>query len=185
MSWKVLEEIISWIANLIEIGSVIFVVLIFWRNSRRYARLVREGVSASGQPRPVALVIGVGADISGAVKAYLGEQGLSLPIENYYIRGFVPAKRFPHILRQLHEIKRRITAMGATEVHLFYRGPVTFSAALGAVLGNWVPVTIYAYEHGSYRPDFVLDKETVVGWPEQERQELLDVTLPVSRNEGS
>ena len=184
MSWNVLERIVSWIANLVQIGSVAFVVWVFWRNSRRYAKLVREGTKTTGHPRPVALAIGLGADIAGPVTAYLEEQERSMPLQNYCVEGFVPADRFPRTLRELHDIKRRITAMGATEVHLFYRGPVTFSSALGAVLDNWVPVTVYAYEHGTYRPDFVLDKETVVGWPEQPKQELLDVTLPSPEQGG-
>ena len=42
-------------------------------------------------------------------------------------------------------------------------GPVTFAAALGAMLDNWAPVHVYAFEHGTYRHHLVLEKETVVG----------------------
>ena len=52
---------------------------------------------------------------------------------------------------------------GATEVHLFYKGPVTMAMAIGAVTDNWVPIKVYEYTQGAYRLNLVLEKETVKG----------------------
>jgi hypothetical protein len=158
-----LWNILSVIANILQIGSVAVVVILFWRNSRRYAELVRRGTRPLGTPNPAALVIGFGMDIEGNVRQFLQETRRVLPMQVHYYQGIVPLERFPQILREVNESKRKLTAAGVTEVHFFYGGPVTFAAALGAMLDNWVPVHVYAFEQGTYRHHLVLEKETVVG----------------------
>ncbi len=163
MAWDFVWNVLGIIANVLQIGSVVIVVILFWRNSRRYAELVKRGTRPLGTPNPVALVVGLGMDIEGNVRQYLQENQRTMPLQTHFYQGVVPVEKFPQILKEINESKRKLTAVGVTEVHFFYGGPVTFAAALGAMLDNWVPVHVYAFEHGTYRHHLVLEKETVVG----------------------
>jgi SMODS-associated and fused to various effectors sensor domain len=163
MSLDWIWNVLSIVANVLQIGSVAIVVILFWRNSRRYAELVRQGTRPLGTPNPVALVVGLGMDIEGNVQQFLQENRRAMPVQVHYYQGVVPVEKFPQILKEINESKRKLTAAGVTEVHFFYGGPVTFAAALGAMLDNWVPVHVYAFEHGTYSHHLVLEKETVVG----------------------
>jgi len=182
MAWDVIWNILSVIANILQIGSVAVVVVLFWRNSRRYAELVRRGTRPLGTPNPVALVVGLGMDIEGNVRQYLQENRRAMPVQTHYYQGVVPLDKFPQILREINESKRKLTAAGVTQVHFFYGGPVTFAAALGAMLDNWVPVHVYAFEQGTYRHHLVLEKETVVG-PFLDSGESLQETVALAPQE--
>lgn len=182
MAWDVIWSILSVIANILQIGSVAIVVWLFWRERRRYADLVRRGTRPLGTPNPVALVIGLGMDIEGSVRQFLQETRRALPMQVHFYQGIVPIERFPQILREINESKRKLTAAGVTQAHLFYAGPVTFGAALGAMLDNWVPVHVYAFEQGTYRHHLVLEKETVVG-PFLDSGESLQETVALAPKE--
>jgi len=149
-------------ANIIQVGSFVFVLYLLWRTRRQLkqhlARL-KEQTSA----RPMALAIGLGGNIEGAVRQHLETHQLNMPIENFFREGFIPQEQFSIILRELMRTRDRLTNLGVTEVHLFYRGPVTFAMALGALIYNWVPVKLYEYREGEYKLNFVLEKETVLG----------------------
>ncbi len=47
------------------------------------------------------------------------------------------------LLQRVREERKRITNNGTCKIHLFYRGPVTFAAILGAELANKIPVMLY------------------------------------------
>ncbi len=157
-----LEKVLEVAANLLQVGSVAFTAGFFfynaWKLRRRLKALERQQTE-----HPVALAIGLGLNIEGAVRQYLREAGLDLPVENYFVEGYVPRDKFYDILRDINRIKARLTEEGVTEVHLFYRGPVTFAMALGAITDNWVPIKVYDYKGGKYQLHLVLEKETVVG----------------------
>lgn len=54
---------------------------------------------------------------------------------------------------------------------LFYGGPVTLMALIGAILDNWVPVKIFAH-NGKYVFHFTLTKELVKAVsPKPEKEE--------------
>lgn len=67
------------------------------------------------------------------------------------------------VLRDLLKAKGRLTEAGATELHMFYKGPVTLAMGVGAILDNWIPIKVYQYSDGTYKKDFVLEKGTVLG----------------------
>lgn len=157
---------IGFAADIIAIGTLLFTVVVFWRAKRKLA-LALKTVQARGGEAPVALSIGLGQDIHKAVELHLQERGLAMPVYNYTKTGVVPSNQFHSVLRDILEIKQRITSAGVKEVHLFYMGPVTLSVGLGAVLDNWVPVIVYKYANGQYGPEFVLQKETVLGLLDQ------------------
>lgn len=156
------ESIIGWIANIIQIGSVIFTAYSLWHAKRaldKYLKQRKTEVSA----RPWALIISLGSDIQGQVNAYLQDQKLDIPVEPYTREGFIGPDDFYPILKHLLSIKNKLTQAGVTEVHLFYKGPVTMAIALGAVTDNWVPLKVYEYSKGTYQLTCVLEKETVKG----------------------
>jgi len=157
-----LEPIVGWIANLIQISVFIFTLWVLWRTRRQLKNALKR-VQGQTSRHPVALIIGVGQDIEGAVIQYLGSINQSMPHRNYSRTGMVPNQKFYQILRDLLKIKQELTDAGVTEVHLFYMGPVTLAMALGAIFDNWVPVKLYKFQQGQYEFDFVLEKGTVLG----------------------
>ncbi len=157
-----LERIVSWVANSIQIGSVIFTVVSLWRARRALTRYL-EARKTTVTARPWALVISLGSDIQGQVQAYLQDQKLDMPIEPYVREGYIASESVYKILRDLVHVKDKLTKAGVTEVYLFYKGPVTLATAIGAVTDNWVPIKVYEYTKGAYQLTCVLEKETVKG----------------------
>lgn len=157
-----LSDVLSWAANLIQVGSFIFVVILFLRARAELKRYLRSRKTTISE-RPWALAVGLGGDISGSVREYLKDQGLNMQVEDYSREGYISPDDFHPILKDLLKIKDRLTQVGITELHLFYKGPVTMAMAIGAITDNWVPVKVYEYTKGSYQLDFVLEKETVKG----------------------
>jgi hypothetical protein len=153
---------LGWLANLIEIGSVVFTVVTLWRTRlalSRYLAARKTKMTA----RPWALVISLGSDILGQVKGYLADEKMDMPIESYSREGFISTDEFYPILKSIMMIKDKLTQAGATEVHLFYKGPVTMATAIGAATDNWIPIKVYEYTQGRYQLACVLEKETVKG----------------------
>jgi len=158
-----LFDFIGVAADVTGLAAIIFTVLVFWRArqklSQALADMAREYTSA-----PVALAIGIGQDISGAVRAYMQTPDFpSMPVRPYVQTGMVPHEKFYTIFQDLLKIKQELTDAGVTEVHLFYMGPVSLAIGVGAVFDNWVPVKVYKYVNGTYEQDFVLHKESVLG----------------------
>lgn len=161
-----LRDWIGVVADVIAIGTLIFTLLVLWRAKRKLA-LALKTLQNRGGEAPVALSIGLGQDIRRAVELHLQEHGLAMPVYDYHKMGVVPSNQFHSVLRDVLQIKQQITSAGVKEVHLFYMGPVTLSVGLGAVLDNWVPVIVYKFANGQYEPEFVLQKETVLGLLDQ------------------
>jgi len=113
--------------------------------------------------KPIALAIGLGGGIQGAVMKWLYDHDLQMPVRDYSIEGFVAQEKFGEIITEFNKIKAELTQQGVTEVHLFYKGPVTLAMALGSVFSNWVPLRVYAFADGSYSLQITFDKKTVRG----------------------
>lgn len=156
-------DVLGTLANLIEVVSFIVVVILFLQARRQFQRYLKTRATAVSE-QPWAIAVGIGGDIQGQVKRFLDKTGFSqMPLENYVHQGYVPPGDFYKVLRDMLRIKNKLAQGGATEVHLFYRGPVTLAMGIGSIFDNWVPVKIYEYDEGSYRLDFVLEKGTVLG----------------------
>ena len=160
------RDVLGLVSDFIAVGSFFFTLAVLWRARRRLAQALRT-IQTTNSQAPVALVIGLGQDIRGAVEQHLKEHGLSMPVYNYTRAGVVPSGQFHAVLHDILEIKQQATSAGAKEVHLFYMGPVTLSIGIGALLDNWVPVVVYRYAGGQYEQEFVLQKETVLGLLDQ------------------
>jgi hypothetical protein len=157
------EALFGWGANLIQIGSFLVVLFLFLRARAQYRSYVKGREQATGG-KPWAVAIGINGDISGQVRPFLDENGLAdIKIENYVHKGFVPTDKFYDVLRDMIKLKQKLTTAGATDILLFYKGPVSLAMGIGAIFDNWVPVKIYEYSAGTYHLDFVLDKGTIIG----------------------
>ena len=161
---QVVESLLGWTANIIQILTALFAIWVFWNTRQRLKRYV-ERARAVGTATPAALAIGIGGSIKGTVRQYLDAHDLAgVPIEEFVYPGLLPKRKFYDVLRELHKIKQAMTDTGVTEVHLFYKGPVTLAMGIGSVFENWVPVKIYEFDHsiGGYEFDFTLGKGTVL-----------------------
>lgn len=127
----------------------------------QYSRRLKA-LASTPSNRPVALAVGLGASNAGAVRQQLKDDNLEMEVIPVSREGFVKAAEYPRILRELKEIKNRLSDSGVTEVNIYYQGPVTFAIALGAMFDNWVPAKVYAFRDGHYHLEMVLTTETFV-----------------------
>jgi hypothetical protein len=151
-------------ANIMQIISFIpFAVggVYFFIKGRQLERRLRQ-LATTPTSRPVALAIGLGASDEGVVRQQLKDDGLQMEVIPVTHEGFVKAPDYPRILRELKELKSRLSDTGVTEVNIYYQGPVTFAMALGAMFDNWVPVKIYAFRDGRYHLDLALTTDTFI-----------------------
>ena len=135
-------------------------VYFFVRSRQLDARL--KILAKNFSPRPAALAIGLKEDIEGAVQQHLRDNHIVMEVISITRSGMVPADEFPKILKQIKNIKQKLISTGITELNLFYDGPVTFAAAVGSMLHNWVPIKVYAFRNGHYELDLIIDQQTMI-----------------------
>ena len=155
-------DIIGVIADVAGLAALFFTAWVFFQAKRRLSRALQT-LQTEYSASPIALAIGIGQDISGAVERYISAtDGPDIPVQPYVRKGQVPKEEFLMVLQDMLKIKQDLTAAGVTEVHLFYMGPVSLVIGIGAVFDNWVPVKVYQFANGTYEPVLVLHKETVL-----------------------
>ncbi len=144
-------------ANLIQILSAVPFLLTAWlflSRARRYKKKMKEFETTTSE-KPKAWSISLaGTDIGGQVKQFLEEKSLRMGIESYYKSGGVTQDNIQSFLHDILRIKRKLSADGVTEVHLFLSCPLVFATAVGAILDNWVPVKVYHLNRGTGKYEF-------------------------------
>jgi hypothetical protein len=161
---EIVEKIVAWLANLIQIGTAAFTLFVIWQ-ARRHLKRYAERMQRREGAVPMALAIGIGGSIEGAVRGYLDGKGLAqVQIRELTYPGRLPSSKFHQLLSGVQKIKQDLTDLGVTEVHLFYKGPVTLAMGIGSILDNWVPIKVYELdkETGSYIYNFTLGKGAVL-----------------------
>jgi len=158
----VIERVLSWTANLIQIATAVFAIAVLVSTRRRLTRWMEMQQRASGRA-PAALAVGLAGGIRGQVEQYLKMQGMEMPLADLDHPEFIPMNRYPVLIRDLLKKKNELTETGVTELHLFYKGPVSFAAGMGAVFDNWVPVHVYEFKDGTYHRALTIEKESVRG----------------------
>ncbi len=113
-------------------------------------------------PNPVALAVSLIHDtrsIRRDVELFLEKQGWQMPIEEIEMNGLNGKDDFERYVALLRETRRKLSEQGATELHLFFSGPVQAATVLGAIYRNWIPVKLYhkprggpAYEYEYWMP---------------------------------
>jgi len=164
---------LDWLLNLIAIGAYIFSFGVLVREALRLRRL-RKLKELRPSEGAIGLAIGVGVSVTEDARLYLrshfGEEpngDLKVPLLMTYSKmGYFTKKELLDIIKEIRDKIRRLMIVGGVrEVHLFYGGPLSVAAALGAIVDNWVPVKWYAHSKstGEYEYFFTLDVETIKG----------------------
>ena len=167
-----LGESVEWLLNLIGVIGYFWMLRTFLVARRRYnrrRRLLEVSLSAGS----VAVAIGVGIHIENDVKMYLREHFVGkrdetdLPlVTSYYRPGLIPAGEMRTIAREIiADLNNLRLNTAISDIHLFYGGPCILGIVLGSVLGNWVPVHLYArdLEKGSYEYALTIDGTLLKG----------------------
>lgn len=145
------------VANIIQMLSAIpflFSAWVLFRRARRYRKRMMELEQALSE-KPKALAIGLtGTDISGQVRQFLDKKSMNMEIETYFKEGGITRENIQSLLHDILKIKKKMTADGVTEVHLFLSCPLVFAAAVGAIFDNWVPVKVYHLNRESGQYEF-------------------------------
>lgn len=162
MNWyTIFEALVGWTANLIQIATAIFAFVVVWRARRKLKAMLRlPGETTESQ---VAIAIGIRGSIAGAVKHHFENMDPPSTIQIFEIvrESTITQREAYQVLREVNQLKQKLTEEGVTRVHLFYKGPVTLAMGIGALLDNWVPVTAYDFHDGRYEPTLLLGKGTV------------------------
>ena len=85
------------------------------------------------------------SSIKEDVKRFLkikGQKWENMPIVELNVDGICP-DNLEDYLNQLRIKRREFEAKGATEVHLFFAGPVQAATLVGAMFDNWRPTLLY------------------------------------------
>jgi len=149
-----------------NIWDIIGTAALLWAASSLYfaKRKWQKKISAmKGQEnglskRPVAICIGIGKSPCASVKAFMEEKGWDFPILSWVKEGFLHPEDYPSAMAKINDLRKQALDLGASEVQLFYAGPVDIGMFIGASFDNWVPVKVYAF-NGTYELRLVLERE--------------------------
>jgi predicted nucleotide-binding protein with TIR-like domain/CBASS immunity sensor of nucleotide second messenger signals len=103
-------------------------------------------------PNPVALAIDlrrVSESIKQAVENFLTSRGWTMPLEELKQEGISGTADVETFVENLREKRFILSERGATEIHLFYAGPLAGAAIVGAFFSNWIPVKVYQKVEGA------------------------------------
>ncbi len=159
---KLLQDIIGWVANIIQIATALFALVVVIRTRRRLNKLLRPDAANASTLNRSAIAIGIRGSIRGAVEQHLKEECLeNIPIFEVTRPGDIDKRQTYAVLKEVSQLKQTLTEKGVKHVDLFYRGPVTLAMGIGSLLDNWVPVIAYDYHDGKYKPILRLGKGAV------------------------
>lgn len=153
------------LGTIVGIGTIIgWIIGIYWfvRTGIRYRRRKKFLEFTPSSEGTIAVSIGIGISPEKAVKEFLKKNFSNVPlIMSYSKEGHFSENELLKIFEEIKSNFKDLMKKGdISEILLFYGGPVTVMALIGAVLDNWVPVRLFAY-NGKYRFHFTLNKELV------------------------
>lgn len=155
----------------VNIGSIIgWFIGLFWllRTGMRYRqrkRLLKFTTSSEGR---VAISIGVGTSPEGAVREFLKKNFPDVPlVMSYSKQGNFSGEELLKIFEKIKSDFFDLMGRGdISEILLFYGGPVTMMAPIGAIVDNWVPVKLFGRDNeGKYVFHFTLNRELIKAIP--------------------
>jgi len=142
-----------------------------WVRYRRRRKILKFASSSKGR---VAISIGVGVNPEKAVREFLRENFPDVPpVMTYSKLGDFSGKELLEIFEQIKSDFFGLMERGdISEILLFYGGPVTLMAPIGAVLDNWVPVKLFGRNNeGKYVFHFTLNRQLVKAIPPKYKKE--------------
>ena len=163
MDWgQILEKVIGWVANIIQIATAVFAFVVVYRSRRRLNAMLKHRAPETQLDQHVAIAVGIRGSILGSVKAYLKAENMAdIAVFEVTRPGDITKRQVYDVLKEVNQLKQKLTEQGVVHVYLFYKGPVTLAMGIGALLDNWVPVTAHDFRDGKYYPTIVLGKGSV------------------------
>ncbi len=160
-------DLVGAVASIAQILTVTAAMIVIVRAKRRWEQLIKVVETPQEGVKAAAIAVGIGGSIEGAVRAYLDKAmpNREIPLVAVERNHHLKPSECHSVLHELLALKQKLMDKGVTEVHLFYRGPVTLAMGIGAILDNWVPVAVYELdkESGIYKRVLTLDKGAVYG----------------------
>jgi len=172
--WNSFLAVVEHVSNITGILALCVSVII-WFKLRKQNKLIRDSYKSIpkfenfeetrkyhenvNSINPVALcmsLVPTSNSIKNDVEEFLKSKGKSfenMPIEEYNIPGLLPEKMEP-FLNELREVRAKMEAMNATEIHLFIQGPVQAASLIGATFDNWKPVKLYQMNQQTRRYEY-------------------------------
>ncbi len=167
MNWIEIISLLASFASLAAFMLFLYFSLALWMQKRKLSKRIisQERSDAGLSKRPVAMVIGAGKDMIATVDVFLKEHGWGdVPVIAWKSGSkWLEPKDYNEAIVNINELKDQAMKAGATEVLLFYGGPVDLAIYLGARLQNWVPVKVFQLQGKDgeelYRCTIVLEKD--------------------------
>jgi len=146
---------------------LIFSVPRTWVRRRRRKKLLKLTRTLKGR---VAISIGIGGGIDPeeAVREFLRENFPDVPLVMTYSKpGNFSGKELLNIFEEIKADFFELMKRGdISEILLFYGGPVTVMAPIGAIVDNWVPVRLFGRDdRKKYVFHFTLNRDLVKALP--------------------
>ena len=170
----VFESPLDFVAN---IGTIVGWIIGFsWLlragvRHRRRKKLLKLASSLEGR---VAISIGVGVNPEKAVRDFLRKNFPDVRLVMTYSKlGDFSGKGLLKIFEEIKSDFFHLMEKGdISEILLFYGGPVTVMAPIGAIVDNWVPVKLFGRNNeGKYVFHFTLNRELVKATPPKYKKE--------------
>jgi len=165
MNWQVVWEFLAKLDTLlgilgIVVGVVGTLVYNWWLRKRLLKQLSRI---APGESVAFILYVGGQSDPVPDVQAYLQNHKPEISKLILYKAPIDWQKDDPKVaLKILEDMRDMVASYGSGhigEIHFFPSGMLVYPIAIGAMLSNWCPITVYHKQAGSYLPLYRLTKE--------------------------
>ncbi|MFH1095883.1 MAG: hypothetical protein ABH886_07125 [Candidatus Desantisbacteria bacterium] len=156
--------LVSWILFLA------YFVIKSWTRNRRREKLLKFTPSSKGS---VAVSIGVGVIPQKDVENFLSENFPDVPLVMKYSKmGDFSSEQLLQIFDEIKSDFFDLMQRGdIKEILLFYGGPLTLMAPIGAIVDNWVPVRLFGRTKDmKYVFHFTLDRQLIKGIPPKHRE---------------
>jgi len=149
MNWIEIVSLMASFASLAAFSLFLWFSFALWRQKRELKRrfVCMDGKEVGLSKHPIAIVIGVGKDLNASAANYLNDHGWGdVPVISWKSSGgWLEPKDYPNAMININALKDQAMKVGATEVLLFYAGPLDLAIYIGTRLQNWVPVRVFQH----------------------------------------
>ena len=148
MNWI---EIVSLMASFASLTAfflyLLFRMELWWQKRELKRRIVSiDGNEVGLSKNPIAIIIGVNKDLKASATNYLKDHGWGdVPVISWKSDGWLKPKDYLEAMININKLKDQAMKVGASEVLLFYAGPLDLAIYIGTRLQNWVPVRVFQH----------------------------------------
>ncbi|KUG18613.1 hypothetical protein ASZ90_011685 [hydrocarbon metagenome] len=167
MNWIEIVSLLASFASIAAFMVFLYFSLGLWLKKRELSKRIisLKGSEVGLSKQPLAMVIGAGKDMIATVEVFLNEMGWrDVPVIAWKSGSkWLEPKDYREAMVNINELKDQAMKAGATEILLFYGGPIDLAIYVGARLQNWVPVRIFQLQGKEgehlYRCTITLEKD--------------------------